>query len=81
MICEYWPRGNVIGAFRENVQERIKESDEPKAPDQPQVPDKPDKPKGECMQGALCSAAGRVGIEGEWLLAGFWGVAWVMGWI
>ncbi|KAF2201852.1 PR-1-like protein [Delitschia confertaspora ATCC 74209] len=27
VICEYWPRGNVIGQFADNVQSRVKDPD------------------------------------------------------
>jgi hypothetical protein len=23
VVCEYWPRGNIVGAFKENVQAQI----------------------------------------------------------
>ncbi|KAF2707128.1 PR-1-like protein, partial [Pleomassaria siparia CBS 279.74] len=47
VVCEYWPRGNVIGSFEKNVQERVEDDEEPANPGQGEEPDE------ECMQGAL----------------------------
>ena len=68
VVCNYYPAGNVIGLFTQNVQEQVDESEQPEGPSDPQVPDD----EGEkCPQGGVCGAAGRVG-------AGGWGVVWVV---
>jgi hypothetical protein len=32
VVCEYWPRGNVVGQFKENVQSTPQQDAESKAP-------------------------------------------------
>lgn len=54
VVCEYWPHGNVIGQFQDNVQEEVPEDEQPEGPSDPQVPDDG---KDDCPQGALCGAA------------------------
>ncbi|KAF2788377.1 PR-1-like protein [Melanomma pulvis-pyrius CBS 109.77] len=85
VVCEYWPRGNVIGAFTENVQEQVNEEEAPgpgpQGPGQEAPAD--EKPKGEeCMQGAVCSVAGRtakgVGMA-MWVGGAAWAVVWSWG--
>lgn len=73
----------MIGAFTENVQEQVKEEEEPvpEAPGQETPAD--EKPKGEeCMQGAVCSAAGRtargMGMA-IWVGVAGWAVVWGVG--
>jgi hypothetical protein len=61
VVCNYYPSGNVIGLFTQNVQERVKEGDEPEVPD--------DEGEKECPQGGVCGAAGRVGSGGVWRVA------------
>ncbi|CAI6341808.1 unnamed protein product [Periconia digitata] len=60
VVCEYWPRGNVLTQFTKNVQPQVNSDDEPgEAPpagDEPPPEDVPadEEPK-ECPQGGICS--------------------------
>jgi hypothetical protein len=58
LVCEYWPHGNVIGAFEENVQEQVPEDEQPEGPSDPQVPE--DDGEEDCPQGAVCDAGASV---------------------
>jgi hypothetical protein len=64
VVCNYYPAGNVVGLFTENVQERVSEDQEPEGPSDPDVPD--DEGEKECPQGGVCGVAGRVGGGGMW---------------
>ena len=56
-MCEYYPPGNVIGAFTDMVQEQVAEEDQPEGPSDPQEPEDEERP---CPQGGDCSGVGRV---------------------
>ena len=78
VVCEYYPRGNVIGSFVENVQEQVPEEEQPEGPSDPDVPEQePDAPK-ECPLGGDCSAGTRLGLNGVQCVAGVavWTVMW-----
>ncbi|OAL53465.1 PR-1-like protein [Pyrenochaeta sp. DS3sAY3a] len=38
VVCEYAPAGNVIGTFRDNVQDQVPADQQPEGPSDPQVP-------------------------------------------
>ena len=61
VVCSYSPPGNVQGAFVENVQEEVHESEQPEGPSDPQVPSQDEDENGdeECPQGAVCGGARR----------------------
>ena len=73
VVCNYYPPGNVIGSFTQNVLERVEEEEEeeeeeePESPSEPEVPD--DEGEKECPQGGVCSAAGSVTCGGVWKVA------------
>ncbi|KAF1965033.1 PR-1-like protein [Bimuria novae-zelandiae CBS 107.79] len=78
VVCEYYPPGNVIGAFVQNVQEQVPEDEQPDGPSDPDVPkEEPDKPK-ECPQGGDCSAGVRLEVGGVVWAAGVavWAAMW-----
>ncbi|KAF2265630.1 PR-1-like protein [Lojkania enalia] len=64
IVCEYYPPGNVLGRFKENVQERVRdepedpeeENPEEEGPDGPEEegPDEEEDEPDECPQGAIC---------------------------
>ena len=56
MICEYFPPGNVIGQFKDNVQEQVPQDQQPEGPSDPQVPSGQE----DCPQGAVCGGVGRI---------------------
>lgn len=78
LVCEYSPAGNVIGAFVDNVQEKVPQDEQPEGPSDPSVPEDEEE---ECMLGADCS--GTSGLERSmtavWvaMLVSFVGVWWV----
>ncbi|KAJ4301057.1 hypothetical protein N0V90_003147 [Kalmusia sp. IMI 367209] len=73
VVCEYYPPGNVIGSFVENVQAQIPEDEQSEGPSDPDVPQQePDAPK-ECPQGGDCSAGVRLGSSSV-----VWGVGAVV---
>jgi hypothetical protein len=66
----------VIGAFTENVLERVKEEDEEEEKEQPGGGEEEEEGE-ECMQGAVCGAAGRrtrVSATLVWVVV--WGTIW-----
>ncbi|KAF1996108.1 PR-1-like protein [Amniculicola lignicola CBS 123094] len=72
LVCEYWPHGNVIGQFKENVQKEVDEDEPDPTPAvtgtvEVIVPSStstgvagPTETGESCPQGAICSAAGKV---------------------
>ncbi|MCJ1441748.1 MAG: hypothetical protein MMC23_002240 [Stictis urceolatum] len=63
LVCEYWPRGNVIGEFVENVQSQVTdEGGNDTGSDAGGGSGAPD-----CPQGAKCSAASSVRVKDLWI--------------
>lgn len=58
VVCEYYPPGNVVGAFTSMVQGQVPENEQPEGPSDPQVPQ--DDGKKECPQGGVCGGGGKV---------------------
>ncbi|KAL1595674.1 hypothetical protein SLS60_009363 [Paraconiothyrium brasiliense] len=56
VVCEYYPPGNVIGSFIQNVQAQVPEDEQPEGPSDPDVPEEEPDAK-ECPQGGDCSGA------------------------
>lgn len=69
VVCQYYPGGNVIGQFSENVQEKVPESERPEGPKDSRVPEDE------------TSAAAKVGsLLGGWVLL-VWTLGWGMVWV
>ncbi|KAL5412188.1 hypothetical protein PMIN04_009974 [Paraphaeosphaeria minitans] len=62
VVCEYYPPGNVIGSFAENVQAQVPEDEQPEGPSDPDVPEQEPDAK-ECPQGGDCSSGVRMGMS------------------
>ncbi|KAF2645843.1 PR-1-like protein [Massarina eburnea CBS 473.64] len=82
VVCEYYPHGNVIGSFIQNVQTQVSEDEQPDGASDPAVPTttsggaNPSETAKECPQGGDCS--------GSWRVEGGFGAVWVavlVGWI
>ncbi|KAH7077432.1 CAP domain-containing protein [Paraphoma chrysanthemicola] len=72
LVCEYYPGGNVIGNFVDNVQDEVPADQRPEGPDDPSVPDEDDEKGG---------AARWNGVEKwGWSVVGFVGVGLGVGW-
>lgn len=73
VVCEYYPPGNVIGSFVENVQAQVSEDEQPEGPSDPDVPEQ--EPDGkECPQGGDCSSGVRMGVSS--LAVAVWAAVW-----
>jgi hypothetical protein len=61
VVCNYYPAGNVVGLFTENVQAEVPVDQQPEGPSDPEVPQ--DEGRKECPQGGVCGAAGKMGAR------------------
>ncbi|KAF1949398.1 PR-1-like protein [Byssothecium circinans] len=91
VVCGYYPPGNVVGQFTQNVQQQVPEEEQPEGPSDPAVPTgtsgagpKPEETAKECPQGGVCSSGWRVaaasGVLWRVVLVVWMGV-WVWVWV
>ncbi|KAF2441101.1 PR-1-like protein [Karstenula rhodostoma CBS 690.94] len=73
VVCEYYPPGNVIGSFVENVQAKVPRDEQPDGPSDPDVPEQEPDAK-ECPQGGDCSSGVRMGVSS--LAVAVWAAVW-----
>jgi hypothetical protein len=75
VVCEYYPPGNVIGSFGENVQARVPVDEQPGGPGEPGGPGQELEGK-ECPQGGDCSSGVRRGVS--LLAVAVWAAVWLL---